>query len=58
MYLSEDHWHKVSPLQSLLLIILISFTGFMFIGPFIGLIISLPFLLLTFDGKVLILYVY
>ena len=49
MNLSEDHWHRVSPFQSLLLIILISFTGFLFIGPFIGLIFSLPF----FEGSIM-----
>lgn len=49
MNLSENNWHRVSPLQSLFLIILISFAGFLFIGPAVGLLFSLPFI----DGSIM-----
>ncbi len=49
MNLSENNWQRVSPLKSLFLIILISFAGFLFIGPVVGLLFSLPFI----DGSIM-----
>jgi membrane protease YdiL (CAAX protease family) len=43
---TENHFTKVSPLQSLIFLTLITFTGFAFIGPFLGFAVAIPF----FDG--------
>jgi membrane protease YdiL (CAAX protease family) len=42
----ENHFTKVSPVQSLIFLTLITFTGFAFIGPFFGFLAAIPF----FDG--------
>jgi len=39
---SQDPWTKVRPLQSLILIFFISLIGFYFVGPFVGVLFSLP----------------
>jgi len=42
----ENHFTKVSPVQSLIFLTLITFTGFAFIGAFLGFVVAIPF----FDG--------
>ena len=46
--LSKNNFTKVSPVQSLIFLTLITFTGFTFIGTFLGLAVVSPF----FDGSI------
>jgi len=46
---SENHFKKVSPVQSLIFLTLITFTGFAFIGPFFGFVAAVPF----FEGSLM-----
>lgn len=40
---SDDNWSKISPVQSLILLIVVTLIGFLFIGPFLGIAASIAF---------------
>ena len=50
--LSENNFAKVGPFQSLIFIVLITFTGFLFIGSFLGIAAAIPF----YDGSISDMY--